>query len=114
MNFADSTTKCIDKYVTSHAKTFLTVSTRTVERTASELGCKQAPSEGGKKIRWEPKKTIRRAKRAVKRLNKNSANCAPPRHHSALGYISPLALDHTWLARTKPINPTGSLFAGYK
>ena len=28
--------------------------------------------------------------------------------------LSPLALDHTWLVRTKPINPTGSLFPGYK
>ena len=28
--------KCIDKYVTSHAKTFLTVSVRTTERTASK------------------------------------------------------------------------------
>ena len=25
----------------------------------------------------------------------------------------PLTLDHTWLARTRPINPTGSLSAGY-
>jgi len=42
--------KCIGKYVTSHAKTFLTVSVRTAdhERMASGQACEQAPSEGGK------------------------------------------------------------------
>jgi len=73
------------KYVTSHAKTFVTMSVRTAERTASELACEQAPSEGGKKTDGDGPKKIRRAKRAVKREKTNSTNCAPPRHHSALG-----------------------------
>ena len=45
------TQKCIGKYLTSHAKTFLTVSVPTTERTASELAFEQAPIEGGRKGR---------------------------------------------------------------
>jgi len=53
--------------VTSHAKTFLTVSVRAAERTASELACEPAPSEGrnitsggdGKKNRGERSEPLR-------------------------------------------------------
>jgi len=48
--------KCIGKYVTSHAKTFFTVSVRIAERTASETACEEASSLGGKKIRRGRKK----------------------------------------------------------
>jgi len=47
--------KCIGKYVTSHAKTFFTVSVRTAECTASELG-EQAPSEDEKESGGSGKK----------------------------------------------------------
>ena len=57
----------------SHAK----VSVRTAERTASELACEQAPSEGGKKIGAGGKK-IRRAKRAVKREKKEFRELRSP------------------------------------
>ena len=71
--------------MTSHTKTLLTVSVRTAERTASDLACEQAPSEGGKKIRRGRKKTSGERSEPLSAKKKNFVNCAPPRHHSPLG-----------------------------